>query len=60
MSPKNKIPFIMLNGETVSDSQFCIEYLNKKFDVDLDQSLNTEQKAISRALRKMMEEGFYW
>ena len=60
MSPKNKIPFIMLNGETVSDSQLCIEYLNKKFDVDLDHSLNVEQKAISRALRKMMEEGFYW
>jgi len=59
-SPKNKTPYIMFNGETISDSQLCIEYLNKKFDVDLDQSLNAEQRAMSRALRKMMEEGFYW
>ena len=50
----------MLNGEIISDSQLCIEFLNKKFNVDLDKSLTVEQKAISRAFRKMMEEGFYW
>ena len=60
MSPKGKTPYINLNGETVSDSQFCVEYLNEKFNIDMDKHLNKEEKAVARSLRKMVEEGFYW
>ena len=60
MSPKGKTPYIMLNGEKMADSQLCIEFLNKKFNVDLDKTLSSEERAVSRAFRKMIEESFYW
>ncbi|KAJ8298871.1 hypothetical protein KUTeg_022931, partial [Tegillarca granosa] len=53
MSPKGKMPWIEYNGEIVSDSQFCIEFLNKKFDKDLNKHLSLENKAIGRAFQKM-------
>lgn len=60
MSPKGKMPWIEYNGEIVSDSQFCIEFLNKKFDKDLNKHLSLENKAIGRAFQKMLEENTYW
>ena len=60
MSSKGKTPFIMLNGEEIADSQFCIEFLNKKFNVDLDKDLTPEQKGAARAFRRSAEEGLYW
>jgi glutathione S-transferase len=57
-SPKGKVPWITLNGVVVSDSQFCIEYLTKKYGKDLSDNLNTIEKAISRALLKLCEESF--
>ena len=60
MSPKNKTPWIMYNGEVVSDSQFIIEFLNKKFDIDLSKHLTSKEKALAHAMRKMIEESFYW
>ena len=50
----------MLNGEEIADSQFCTEFLNKKFNVDLDKDLTPEQKAAARAFRRSAEEGLYW
>ena len=60
MSAKQKIPWITYNGEDVADSQFCIEYLNEKFGVDLNAHLTEEEKAIARAFQKMTEENLYW
>ncbi|CAI9724092.1 Hypothetical predicted protein [Octopus vulgaris] len=60
MSPKHKSPWITYNGEAVSDSQFIIEYLNKKFDVDCNSHLPDEQKCIARAMQKMVEENLFW
>lgn len=60
VSSKNKIPWIEYNGEKVADSQFAIEYLKKKFDVDLDKDLSPSQKGQSRAFRKMFEEEIFW
>lgn len=60
MSPKGKTPYIMFNGEVVADSQLCIEYLNKKFDVDLDKDLSPDMKAVARAFRKLADECMYW
>ena len=44
----------------ISDSQFCIEFLSKRYNVNLNEHLNNEQLAISRAFFKMAEESLNW
>ncbi|BFZ26109.1 hypothetical protein BsWGS_29147 [Bradybaena similaris] len=60
LSPKEKSPFISYNNEIVSDSQFCIEYLNKKLNLDLNKDLNKEQRAIAKAIQVLVDEHLYW
>lgn len=60
MSSKGKTPWITYNGMDIADSQFCIDYLNKKLGVDMNDKLTSEQKAIARAFQKMTEENLYW
>ncbi|VAX07534.1 hypothetical protein MNBD_ALPHA03-1472 [hydrothermal vent metagenome] len=59
-SPKGKLPFIKDDGETIADSSFILEYLEKNHNNILDGHLNDEQKAISHAFVKMMDENLYW
>ncbi|XP_077989759.1 failed axon connections homolog [Glandiceps talaboti] len=60
MSPKNKTPWIQLNGEIFSDSGFIIEMLNERFNVDLSKHLSPSERATARAFEKMVEENFVW
>lgn len=60
MSTKGKTPWIEYNDTQVTDSQFCIEFINKKMDIDLNRSLSEQQKSIARAFLKLIEEHFYW
>ena len=48
MSPKKKTPWISINGQEVTDSQLCIEFLIQNLDMDMDKGLATAEKAISR------------
>ncbi|BFZ26114.1 hypothetical protein BsWGS_29153 [Bradybaena similaris] len=59
-SPKGKTPFMSYNGEIVCDSQFCIEYLNKKLNLDVNKDLNKEQRAIAKAIQVLVDEHLYW
>ncbi len=59
-SPKGKLPFIKDDGEVIADSSFILKYLEEKHDNILDGHLNDEQKAISHAFVKMMDENLYW
>lgn len=60
MSPKGKVPWITLNGLTIGDSQFIIEYLSKTFDKDLSKNLSEKERAIERAFLKLTEESLSW
>ena len=60
MSAKGKMPWITYNGVDVSDTQFCIEYLNKEFSVDLNKDLSHVERSIALAFQKMAEEHLYW
>ena len=60
MSSKGKFPWITYNGVDVADSQYCIEYLNKEFNVDLNKDISTLERSIARAFQKMTEEHFFW
>lgn len=59
-SKKGKMPWIEYRGQDIADSNFCIEFLNKEFGVDVDEVLTEEQKGVARALLVMLEENTYW
>ena len=60
MGAKGKFPWITLNGVDYTDTQLIIEHLNIKFNKNLDNKLNFEEKAIARAFRIMCEEFLLW
>lgn len=60
MSSKGKIPWIEYNGKRIPDSNFCIAFLNEEFKVTLDGKLSKTEKAISHAIKIMVEENSYW
>ena len=60
MSKKGKLTWIEYNGEDVADSEFCIEYLNKKLEIDLDKEFTPRDRGTARAFQKMIEENTYW
>lgn len=59
-SSKGKVPFITFNGEDIADSQFCIEFLSKKFNVNFASNFSAAENGIARAFLKMTEESLFW
>jgi glutathione S-transferase len=57
--PKGKNPWIELDGEPIGDTELIIEFLSKRYGVDLDAGLSSEQKAIGLAWRRTFEEHFH-
>ncbi|GFO21035.1 failed axon connections [Plakobranchus ocellatus] len=59
-SREGKIPWISYNDEEIPDSQFSIEYLNEKLQVDLNHRLSEEERAIAHAFRVLVDEYQFW
>jgi glutathione S-transferase len=59
-APKRKLPFIVDDGERISDSQFIIDHLTAKYGVALDGGLGPEQRAMATALTRLLCANFYW
>lgn len=57
---KGKLPWIEYKGEKKADSNLVIDYLNNKFEVNMDSDFTGEQLALGRAARIMLEENTYW
>ena len=60
MGKKGKLPWIEYKGERVADSNIIVDYLNEKFEIDLDKNFSSEQVAVGRAVKCMLEENTYW
>ncbi|KAI5094218.1 failed axon connections-like [Silurus meridionalis] len=60
LSAQGKMPWIEYNQEQVSGSEFIIDFLEEKLGVNLNTDLSPEERAMSRAITKMVEEHFYW
>ncbi|CAI9570186.1 unnamed protein product [Staurois parvus] len=60
LSPQGKMPWIEYNHTRVSGTEFIIDFLEEKLGVNLNKNLNPHERAISRAVTKMVEEHFYW
>lgn len=60
-APKKKFPFIEFpNGELLGDSSLIIERLCQEHNIDLSKDLTVEQKAISHAFCRMLDEATYF
>ena len=60
LSSKGKMPWIEYGGQKIADSNFCVRFLNKEFNVDLDEHLSAEEKATAHCIQTMLEENTYW
>lgn len=59
-APKGKLPYIVEEGKTISDSAFILDYLNAKPGVTMSSDLSPEQRAQSYLIAKSLDENFYW
>jgi glutathione S-transferase len=62
--PKQKVPHVVLDGKPLGDSQLIIEELEKKLAAEgkrpLDEGLSPRDRALSRLVRRTMEEAYYF
>ncbi|MCW9034914.1 MAG: glutathione S-transferase family protein [Rhodospirillales bacterium] len=59
-APKAKFPVLKDEEQTIADSDHIRDYLENKYNVDFDEGLSTEQRAMSRAVIRMVEEHLYF
>jgi glutathione S-transferase len=59
-APKGKLPYIDDDGERIADSTFIRWHLEKKYRIDFDRGLGSEQRAVAWAFEKMAEDQLYW
>jgi glutathione S-transferase len=59
-APKKKIPYIEHEGQKIGDSNLVIEYLQKKYGDRTDTHLSPADRAVSLAMRRMIDENLYW
>jgi glutathione S-transferase len=59
-APKGKLPYIVDGHETIADSSFIADYLKKKYSDPLDARLGPPARAAGHAIKRMLEENFYW
>lgn len=59
-APKGKLPYIDDDGQIIADSTFIRWHIEKKYGIDFDDGLTSEQRAIAWAFEKMAEEHLYF
>lgn len=56
LGPKQKAPWIEIDGNVISDSSLIIDYLTDHFKVTLDKHLSKEELALGRMVQSTFEE----
>ncbi|MDD5034379.1 MAG: glutathione S-transferase family protein [Methylococcaceae bacterium] len=59
-APKGKMPYIEDGDIKVADSGLIIEYLKTTYGDSLDAHLSAEEKAVSLAFTRLLDEHLYW
>jgi glutathione S-transferase len=57
--PKGKNPWIELDGKLIADTEIIIELLTRRSGFDINAGLTPEQRGLSHAVRRMIEEHFH-
>lgn len=58
--PKGKLPAIEMDGELIGDSELIRYAIETRTGFDFDAGLSDQQKAVSHAMARMIEERLYW
>src|SRR5205823_1444055 len=58
-APKGKLPYIEDDGVNIADSTFIRMHLERKYGIDFDRPLSSEEKGFAWALEKMLEDNLY-
>ena len=59
-APKGKMPYIIDGDLKIGDSNLIIDYLKQTYGDRLDAHLTASERAISQAMRRLIEENLYW
>lgn len=59
-APKQKLPVLIDGTRTIADSDVIRTHLEKSLNVDFDAGLDARERAVSRALIRMVEEHLYF
>jgi glutathione S-transferase len=59
-APKGKLPYIIDGNERIADSNFIVDYLKRNYGDPLDAQLGPVERATGHAIKRMLEENFYW
>lgn len=59
-APKQKLPYIVDDGEIIGDSELIIAHLKTKYGDVLGEDLSAEDKALTHAFNVMFAERYYW
>ena len=59
-APKGKLPVLVIGQREIPDSEDIRAYLEQEFSVDFDEGLDSEQRAVSRAVIRMCDEHLYF
>jgi glutathione S-transferase len=54
-SPTERLPYIVYNDTVLADSEFIVQWLIKKFDVQANRHLSAQEDAIGLAARRLVE-----
>lgn len=59
-APRSKLPFVEINGRKIPDSEDIRAAIEAEAEIDFDEGLTDEQRAVSRSVIRMMEEHVYF
>jgi glutathione S-transferase len=59
-APSGKLPYIVDRGEVVTDSTLIRAHIERTYGVDLDQGLDTRQRAECWAIERLLEDHLYF
>lgn len=59
-SPKGKLPYIKDGNTTLADSSLIFDYLIDHYQLTIDQQLTPQQRTLSIALQRLIEDHLYW
>ena len=59
-SPKGKLPYIVINGESIADSEIILEHLDQIHNGALYGHLSDDEYARGYAFTRLAEDHLYW
>ena len=59
-APKGKLPFVIVDGKRIADSELIVEYLDETTGGKVFAGLSPQQKGSGVALSRLAEDHLYW